>query len=335
VSVGIVVIGRNEGERLKECLRSLRGGDAVVYVDSGSSDGSVEWARSHGALVVELPSPPAFTAARGRNAGLEALKSSQPLIRMVQMVDGDCAVAPTWIEAGRRALENDRGLAVVFGRRRERFPEASIYNALCDDEWNTPVGPAKSCGGDALFRIEALEQAGGYDPSLIAGEEPDLCLRLRAAGWCVERIDEEMTTHDAAILHFGQWWRRAKRGGHAFVELAHRHRRAGDPAWRQKCLSVLVWAGLLPLVLLAATAFALRSPTMPALGLVLLCLLPWPLQILRLFLREWVRGNSPRKAAASAALMTIGKFAEMSGMLLYASRQLSRRTATLIEYKRR
>ncbi|MFV4725620.1 glycosyltransferase, partial [Mycobacterium tuberculosis] len=114
-------------------------------------------------------------------------------------------------------------LAVVFGRRRERFPERSIYNRMCDDEWNVPVGPALSCGGDALFRWSALEAAGGYSDDLVAGEEPDLCLRLRQQGWQIERIDREMTLHDAAILCFGSWWKRARRSGFSYAAHCLRH----------------------------------------------------------------------------------------------------------------
>ena len=54
-TIGVVVIGRNEGERLRRCLESLGPHlAATVYVDSGSADGSVALARSLGAETVEL-----------------------------------------------------------------------------------------------------------------------------------------------------------------------------------------------------------------------------------------------------------------------------------------
>jgi len=48
-AIDAVVIGRNEGERLVACLASL-GGEIrrAVYVDSGSTDGSVAAARAAG-----------------------------------------------------------------------------------------------------------------------------------------------------------------------------------------------------------------------------------------------------------------------------------------------
>lgn len=69
-SVGVAVIGRNEGDRLRRCLNSVRAiADRVVYVDSGSIDDSVDMSRAQGVLVVELDMVTPFTAARARNAG--------------------------------------------------------------------------------------------------------------------------------------------------------------------------------------------------------------------------------------------------------------------------
>src|SRR3712207_5830630 len=196
--LGVVIIGRNEGERLKASLRSLDAVPHRVYVDSGSTDGSQEAARKAGFELVELAVPPGFTAARARNAGLERLLERHPNLRFVQMADGHCKVAPGWIGPALEALEADQRLPLVCGRRGERHPNASINSRLCDIEWDVPVGEARSCGGDALCRVEALRAAGGYSSDLIAGEEPDLCLRLRRLGWRIRRIDAEMTLHDAA-----------------------------------------------------------------------------------------------------------------------------------------
>src|SRR3990170_3982962 len=91
--LGIVAIGRNEGERLRACLRSVVGDNrVVVYVDSGSTDGSVEMARSMGAEVVELDLATPFTAARARNEGFHRLEQLNPNVAFVQFVDGDCEV---------------------------------------------------------------------------------------------------------------------------------------------------------------------------------------------------------------------------------------------------
>src|SRR5271167_324284 len=158
MKLGLVVIGRNEGERLARCLTSVRSIPKRVYVDSGSTDSSVALARIEGVTIVELTAPPNFTAARARNAGLARLLRDDPDLEFVQMVDGDCEVDPSWINIALATLRTDPNLAVVFGRRRERCPEESVYNALCDDEWNLAIGDSPGCGGDALFRVKALRQ---------------------------------------------------------------------------------------------------------------------------------------------------------------------------------
>ncbi len=143
-AVGIVVIGRNEGERLKRCLESVRGSAVqTVYVDSGSTDESVAFARSLGVLVLELDLSTPFTAARARNAGFERLLKASPSLDHVFFVDGDCEVASGWVEKASRFLVSHPDVAVVFGRRREQYPERSVYNRLCDIEWDTPIGAAK------------------------------------------------------------------------------------------------------------------------------------------------------------------------------------------------
>ncbi|MEL7238668.1 MAG: glycosyltransferase, partial [Planctomycetota bacterium] len=227
VTVGFVAIGRNEGERALTCVRSaLRDAadaSAVVYVDSGSTDGSPEKIAALGVTVVDLDTSQGFTAARARNAGLAELKRRHPGCVYVQFLDGDCELVEGWIATAVAALEADAKLAGVCGRRRERHPEATVYNKLCDMEWDTPVGPADAVGGDALFRIAALDEVDAYDPTMIAGEEPEMCIRLRAKGWTLARLGAEMTLHDAAMTSWRQWWNRNKRAGHAYAETLDRH----------------------------------------------------------------------------------------------------------------
>ncbi len=329
--VGIVVIGRNEGERLKTCLRSVVGTGPVVYVDSGSTDGSQDFARTLGVEVVALAVPPNFTAARARNAGAQALFTRAPETALLQFVDGDCEVQPGWIATGAAALEADAGLALVFGRRRERHPDASIYNALCDDEWNVPIGEVGACGGDILIRAEAYRAVGGYPDEMIAGEEPDMSMRLRGLGWRLARIEGEMTLHDAAITRFGQWWRRTKRAGHAFAELAWRHPDMRWPDWRAIVKRDVIWGGAIPAFALVGLAGVFVQPIL--LFIPILCVALFVLNMARIFVRRSAEGLSPHLARASAILLMIGKIAEFSGILSFHRERLSGRKATLIEYK--
>lgn len=329
--IAIVVIGRNEGERLERCLASLPRDAAIVYVDSGSTDGSVAAARRLDVTVVELDPALPFTAARARNAGLAAhVARGEP--EFVQMIDGDCVLDPGWLPHAVAALRAEAELAVVFGRRRERYPERSIFNKLCDDEWNVPVGEARSCGGDALFRAAPLIAAGGYEPTLIAGEEPDLCLRLRARGWRVRRIEAEMTVHDAAMTRFGQWWRRARRAGHAYLEHVVRHGARADPDWRRQVASIVLWGMALPVAILIGTAGLIAGRPIA---------LTLPAAVLAIYAAQWWRiASAKRRAGADrhfadryGTLMLVGKFAGLDGMIGYLGKRVSGSAPKLIEYK--
>lgn len=321
-TIGVVVIGRNEGERLVRCLQSCRHlAQACVYVDSGSTDGSAEAAKALGAEVVQLDMHQPFTAARARNAGFSRL---QQLARvdLVQFLDGDCEMLPGWLPAASAFLQASSDVVAVAGRRRERFPDATVFNRLCDIEWDTPVGEAKAIGGDALFRADALRAAGAYRDDLIAGEEPELCVRLRAAGGHVWRLDADMTLHDAAISRWSQWWSRNVRSGHAFAEGAWLHGAAPERHFVAETRRAVAWAIVLPLILVA---FCLVTPWALALWLI------YPLQWIRVGAR--LAGRGAPIPWTYAAFLVAGRFPEAQGILKFWSGRLLGHRSALIEYK--
>lgn len=324
--VGVVAIGRNEGTRLRLCLESLEPATRpTVYVDSGSTDGSVELAQSLGAVVVELDPQAPFTAARSRNAGFEKLCSVAPDVEYVQFVDGDCEVDPGWLPAATVALETDLNVVVVCGRRRERFPEASIYNRLCDLEWDMPVGETQACGGDALMRVSAFVAVGGYRDDLIAGEEPELCVRLRSRGRRILRVAAEMTRHDAAMMRFGQWWRRNVRAGHAFAEVSRLHARSSFGIWKREVRSNWLWGLVVP--------FAAISPAAFTWGFSLFLLAAYPLLFIKIWRSRRRRGDDSRTARLYAFFCVLGKYPQVVGQMRYWMNRLLARRNQLIEYK--
>lgn len=331
--VGLVVIGRNEGVRLQRCLASVQGVPHRVYVDSGSTDGSVAYARGRGVTVVELAVPPKFTAARARNAGLERLLVDYADMEFVQMVDGDCEVHPEWIDSAVGALRAEPDLAGVYGRNRERFPGRSIYNALCDDEWNTPVGDSAGCGGIAMFRVAALRQVNFYNPAMIAGEDSELSMRLRKKGWRLRRVGNEMTLHDAAITRFSQWWARTRRSGHAYGEMAYLHPDARDPNWPHMVRSIIAWVGVYPVLLVATVVLGFSQGNYGwVAGIILLA--GWLVRMLQLAYRQRQRGLSPRVARASAFFLMFGKFPQFLGLIGFYKNMWLGRESRLIEHKR-
>ena len=329
--IGVVVIGRNEGERLKASLTSLKGIAHIVYVDSGSTDGSQAYARRKGIEVVELPVPPKFTAARARNAGIEALLKRAPDLTKIQFVDGDCTVEPDWIETASAALNADPQLGGVFGRRREIAPQRSVYNRICDVEWNVPIGPTLATGGDAMFRVDALKAVSGYDPALIAGEEPDMCLRMGRAGWRFARIDAPMTRHDAQITRFGQWWRRAKRAGFAAASHVARHGGKSLPGDIGQVKRMIAWAGLLPSLLIFFLLLSLVEERFVYVAMLVPTL--YVLQWLRLVRAEQRTMPNLELAAKAGALRVVHQFAALAGLFSYWRGRLLGKERGLIEYK--
>lgn len=320
--IGVVVIGRNEGERLVNCLESVKltiGN--IVYVDSGSTDGSAAAAERLGASVIALDLARPFTAARARNEGFAALTSLRPDIRFVQFIDGDCTLVPGWLDAAFAFMDERSDVAVVCGRRRERNPGGSVYNWLADLEWNTPTGEASACGGDSLLRVAAFETVGGFQSRLIAGEEPELCLRLRENGWKVWRLDSEMTLHDAAITRFGQWWVRAVRCGYAYAEVSRLHKSSPFAIWGLETARAAFWGGFLPVIICLG---ALVNPA--ALG----GIFAYILQTCRIAM---TRDATSPQSWIFALFMMVGKFAEFQGILKFHWRRISRRATSLIEYK--
>ncbi|MFM9995277.1 MAG: glycosyltransferase [Phycisphaerales bacterium] len=323
--LGVVVIGRNEGDRLARALAAVVApGRTVVYADSGSRDGSPARARAIGAHVVELTSGP-HTAARGRQAGVDELLRLHPGATLVQFIDGDCLVHREWLAAARRFLEENPRVAAVTGRRREERSAESFWSRLVDIDWDEPIGPSTIPGGDFLCRTDALREVGGWGTALIAGEDPDLGFRLVAAGWGVHRLPDEMASHDVAMRGFRAYWRRAVRSGYAFAEVGWRHRRGAGRGFLRLAAGCVFYAGVLPIAAVAAG------------------LLWWPLVLIpallyaRYFLVTawWCRrrGRSPALALTYAALNLLCKLAGLIGVLKYAVAALFGRGTGIIEYK--
>ncbi len=322
-SVAVVVIGRNEGERLKRCLNSLKAqGRLLVYVDSGSADDSIAEAESQGAEIVELDVNVPFTAARARNAGVQKLLTLNGTPKYIQFVDGDCEVAADWIGIAANYLDQNPRVAAVCGQRRERFPDSSIYNELCDYEWRKTPGPVDSFGGDVLIRFEAFESVDGYRDFLIAGEEPELSLRLRRNGWELHALDQLMTLHDAHMTKFSQWWRRMKRSGYAYALGAHLHGREEEHFWVWQVAQAWLWV-FVPMLLTVACSFVFGAAG-------LLVLLVYPLQCFRLFIRI---DGPVRKKVLLAVSFTLVRFPEFSGQINYLLDLLRGNRGMIIEYK--
>jgi GT2 family glycosyltransferase len=328
VNVGVVVIGRNEGKRLEECLDSVvASGRPFVYVDSGSSDGSVALAQSYGARVLQLDPAQSFSAARARNEGFEALTRDDPEIDLVQFLDGDCTLIPGWLARSAKSFDDDSNLAAVVGHLVERRADASIYNRLCALEWESPPGDVRDygrLGGISMMRARIFRDVGGFRPDVIAGEDSELGVRLGLGGYRIAKLDCPMATHDANMTHFGQWWRRAVRAGHAIGQRSDLHGASSARDCVAERRSTLFWAVGLPLAIVLLA--------IPTRGASVILLLGYPLLALRIWLHRRASGDSAGESALYAAFTLLGKFANAVGLLRFALNKLARRYE-IIEYK--
>jgi GT2 family glycosyltransferase len=335
--LGVVVIGRNEGERLRLCLLSViqsltksteitsRQQYPIVYVDSGSTDGSVALAKSLGVEVVELDDKIPFTAARAYNSGFERVLKLYPQTKFVQFVDGDCIIVKSWLEIAYSTLATNPEVFLVCGRRHEEFPTRTIFHRLCDMEWNTPVGEITECGGESMVRVSAFTEVGGFDSTLIAGEEPELCLRLRRAGGKLLRLDADSSIHDVQMTRIEQWWKRTLRGGYAFAEGAWRYRQSSEGFCMHQSLSIWFWGFCLPLL-----AFVTVLPTRGV--SVLTLLLAYGVLITRIAYTTRKRfglGNG----ILYGLFCVLGKFAQLQGQLEFILYQLRQEQRLIVEYK--
>ena len=359
--VGVVAIGRNEGQRLERCLRALVSADpadgveAVVYVDSGSTDGSVAFAESLGVAVVELDLDRPFTAARARNAGVAALDAGRGRFRgggaeadasveppaAYFFIDGDCELVPGFLAAAAEAMRGGGGagpgVVAVGGRRRERFRDASPYNRLCDMEWDRPTGEVTFFGGEGLVDRSAFHAVGGFDGTLIAGEEPELCLRLRKAGGRIWTVDHDVAVHDADMHQFGQWWKRAERAGHAYAEGHAVNRAAGDGSakayYAREVRSILAYGLGVPAWVVGLTAAGLASGAWWLAAAGGAGLLAYPVLFWRVYRFRRSRGDGRSDASLYARYTVLGKFAGLMGLLRYRWNRLRGTRQVLMEYK--
>jgi glycosyltransferase involved in cell wall biosynthesis len=274
-TLSIIVIGRNEGQRLIRCLGSIRNvknPDQIaetIYVDSGSTDGSPEIAASFGVRVISLNTVHP-TAALGRETGWRSASSE-----FILFLDGDTILHPEFPAKALDVISADPTIAAVWGQLREVNPAASLYNRVLDLDWIFPIGEVNLCGGNVLVRRQALEVAGGYDTSLIAGEEPELCCRIRAHGYHILNIDVPMVGHDLAMTRFRQYWKRSVRTGYAYAEVSSRYQNSEEQFWQAERVSNLkrgiFWMTSLPVAL--AASFFLKSAWPNILLLVILLVL--------------------------------------------------------------
>jgi acetyltransferase-like isoleucine patch superfamily enzyme/glycosyltransferase involved in cell wall biosynthesis len=327
-TVSVVIIGRNEGERLRRCIESVIAANwqdvpyDIWYVDSKSTDDSVGVATRLGArcLVLDDSSP---CAAKARNLGWNAASGEYILF-----LDGDTQLHAAFVKQALQTL-SDPSLCAAWGHRRESDPGQSIYTRVLDLDWVYPPGRTLYFGGDVLVRRQALAQVGGFDPTLKAGEEPEMCARLRARGWLIEHLDVPMTLHDLAVRSLRAYALRCYRGGIAYAEVAYRMKGLGDSLWQRE--SVRDWSqgllyALFPFLLLVAILISVPA------GLLLLasasCVIGRTAWRCR-----WKAPGQPWLCLQYAVHSHVQKLPSLAGQMAWRRAHARDRPVGLVEYK--
>lgn len=328
IALAVVVIGRNEGSRLGAALRSVDVPATVVYVDSGSTDASPDIARSCGVDVLVLDPVRPFSAARARNEGFRWLTQRWSELQYVQFLDGDCVLAPGWLAAAASALDTQGRRAVVVGKLRELNPRASVYNRLCAMEWDAPAGDLTdfgAIGGIMTVRASVFDALGGFREEVVAGEDSEFGVRVGLAGFKITRLSNAMATHDANMHHFGQWWRRAVRAGHAIGQRAALNGSTAARDCVRERRSTVAWGMVLP-ALAVSLVWPTRGISLVLLGLAY-CVLAWRIAGHRVRL-----GAALPDAWLYARYTTLAKLANAVGLLSFFFARWRGRYR-IIEYK--
>lgn len=316
--IGVIVIGRNEGRRLISCLESVcKESKQVIYVDSASSDESVQIAKKFGAHVIQRTAEEHLTAASARNQGFEALLSYFPHVQFVQFLDGDSELFPGWLEKAKEALHQENDAGIVCGNLHEKNAEASLYNRLCELEWKRESGPIRSSGGIFMIRTELFAKVQGFNPTVIAAEDDELCLRIQREGWKILHLNLDMATHQASLLHFSQWWKRAVRCGFAYAQGFWLHGTSRERHFVKEFRSVLFWGLLLPLS-------ALFFPFL---------LIGYPFLWGKIFSASIKKGWEKNDAILYTSFCLLGKFPNALGLLTFHFDRLIGKKPKIIEYK--
>ncbi len=317
--IAVVIIGRNEGTRLVQCLNSVvPNGVPTIYVDSASNDDSIANATAAGIKTVKLDDIKPLSAARARNEGFDWFKKAGVDARYIHFIDGDCELAEHWLDKAVECLNNDETIGAVCGRLREKDRNRTIFTRLSDMGWYIEPGFIESCGGIVTIRSEIFEKLDGFKVGLIAGEEPEFYSRLRNQGYKILCVAEEMGLHNGAIDTFGGWFTRSIRTGFAYANAIEWR------AWKKERRSLVFWGFIIPV-----SIFLSLFLYPPLSGIIMLL---YFMQIFRIYKGLKIPFSRADRLLLATFYM-IDKFSEFIGYMKYKIAKIRGTKQTIIEYK--
>ena len=196
--ISVIVIGKNEGERLVACLRSIQTAlnvlaHEVVYVDSCSTDQSLQTAKALGARCFLLAERKT-TAGLGRFVGAKEARGEYLLF-----LDGDMQLQPGFAEKALMAIAA-KGYDGVCGIREDVYLRGGEVVGRNENYFGcTQERIAPEFGGALMITREALNACGGWATDTVACEEAELHARLNAMGCRIAEIPVPMILHTDAV----------------------------------------------------------------------------------------------------------------------------------------
>jgi glycosyltransferase involved in cell wall biosynthesis len=164
----------------------------IVLVDSASVDNTVDIASNYPINIIRLQSDQRLTAAAGRYVGYQ--KTSGDLILFL---DGDMELCEGWVDRAIAVIQSGPDVAAVTGQVINLPPSTGSRAAPRSEPsyYGNSVTEVSYGGGATMYRRSVLKQVGTFNPYIYSEEEPELCLRIRYAGYRILSLEHPIAYH--------------------------------------------------------------------------------------------------------------------------------------------
>jgi GT2 family glycosyltransferase len=212
--VWVIVVNWNGREHLETCLDSLEGqtyaARHVLFVDNGSSDGSVEFVRDRFPNVEILANVKNLGFCDANNQGLRlAMEAGAPY---AVLLNNDTETDLRWLEELVGAAERLPEAGVLASKmllfdKRDTMNSAGLCCSVIGcgwdrgfgepdgPKWDEPAQVIGACGGAFFVRTAALARTGLLPRFGIYLEDLDLSLRMWNAGYTIEYVPTAVVYH--------------------------------------------------------------------------------------------------------------------------------------------
>ncbi len=223
--VTFVIPARNEESNIESCLRGISDQDypkdlyEIIVADGHSGDRTAEIARSLGAIVINNDK---VIQSAGRNIGAVNAKG-----KLVAFIDADIVLEKEWLKKAVTQFR-DPGVAAVGN-----FPEIAGESNWIEKAWffhvknkyaeKDPISADWLASANIIFDKAIFDQIGGFDESMLYGEDVDISFRALRYGYEMKLVPELESTHLQYETSLGGFIKRQLAGGHMILRLIENH----------------------------------------------------------------------------------------------------------------